>query len=284
MKISDGCYLCDSEHIVERHGRVRDSEELKVMECKNCSLVFLSSFDHINDQFYEQSGMMDGKIEIQKYRNNSYKDDKRRALYIQDQILNKTLLDFGCGGGGLLHFLKNKTEYIAGVELDNHLNKVINNEGVKCYKNIEDVKETFDYITLFHVLEHFSDPLNMLEQLKRYLKPNGKIVIEVPNSDDALLTLFNSSAFANFTYWSCHLFLFNAKTLNELFIKAGYKVNYIKQIQRYPLSNHLYWLAKEKPGGHQQWNFINSPLLEKEYENQLAALGKCDTLIAEISI
>jgi len=278
------CYICGTTSFKTRHGRVRDSDEIKVLECEECGLVFLSSFAHINNEFYEESGMLLGEMDIQKYRNNSYQDDKRRATFIESTVLNKSVLDFGCGGGGLLHILKDQTARIEGLELDNTLNKIINDEGITCHKSLIDVKETYDYITMFHVLEHLPDPMEMLVELKKYLKPNGKIIIEVPNSDDALLTLYNSQAFADFTYWSCHLFLFNASTLNKLFRQAGYKVNYIKQVQRYSLSNHLHWLSEKLPGGHQQWAYLNSPLLSEEYGNQLASIGKCDTLLAEIML
>jgi hypothetical protein len=109
------------------------------------------------------------------------------------------------------------------------------------------------------------------------------MIIEVPGSDDALLTLYENSAFQNFTYWSQHLFLFNAQTMAELVKQAGLKLNWIKRIQRYSLSNHLYWLAKSKSGGHQKWSFLNNDKLNAEYENQLASIGKTDTIILGIS-
>jgi hypothetical protein len=65
--------------------------------------------------------------------------------------------------------------------------------------------------------------------------------------------------------------------------QAGLKLTWIKHIQRYPLSNHLYWLSEEKPSGDKKWNFINNDKLNAEYENQLAAIGKTDTIIAGIS-
>ncbi|MDD4601885.1 MAG: methyltransferase, partial [Negativicutes bacterium] len=95
--------------------------------------------------------------------------------------------------------------------------------------------------------------------------------------------LYNNTPFSHFTYWSCHLFLFKAKTLEMLVSQVGLKINYIKQIQRYPLSNHLFWLVNGEPGGHQKWHFLDSPELFTIYEKQLAAIGKCDTLMASIS-
>ena len=136
---------------------------------------------------------------------------------------------------------------------------------------------------MFHVLEHILDPKAILSELTEMLADGGQIIVEVPNADDALLTLYQCEPFSNFTYWSCHLFLFTAKTLKMLFSQVNLKVNYIKQIQRYSLSNHLYWLANGKPGGHQKWRFLNSPELHAAYEKQLTAIGKCDTLLASVS-
>lgn len=133
------------------------------------------------------------------------------------------------------------------------------------------------------MLGHAPDPKSILVELSEFLANNGQIIVEVPNADDVLLTLYHREPFSNFTYWSCHLFLFTLKILEMLFSKVNLKVNYIKQIQRYLLANHLYWLANGKPGGHQKWHFLNSPELHTAYEKQLSAIGKCDTILASIS-
>ena len=97
-----------------------------------------------------------------------------------------------------------------------------------------------------------------------------------------MLKFYNNDGFSNF-YWSCHLYLFNPSTLKILLNKAGLKINYIQQIQRYPLSNHLYWLSKNKHGGHLIWSFLDSDVLSLEYKNRLASIGMCDTLIVNAS-
>lgn len=228
--------------------------------------------------------MLGGNVDIQTYRNKSYQDDLRRAKFIEERVSNKSLLDFGCGAGGLLHLLKDKTFSIAGLEIDKTINEYINNEGFKCYTSIEQINKKYDFITLFHVLEHLPDPMKILKELKEHLNPNGKIFIEVPNSDDALLTLYHNDAFADFTYWSCHLYLYNSTTLAEVCTQAGFQISSIKQVQRYSLSNHLYWMTNNLPGGHENWDFFNSSQLNTEYAKQLSAIGKCDTLFAEITI
>lgn len=102
----------------------------------------------------------------------------------------------------------------------------------------------------FHVVEHLPDPRAILKTLASMLAKNGRMVIEVPSSEDVLLTLYDSDAFQRFTYWCQHLYLFNAETLRRLAEQAGLRIVSIQQYQRYPLSNHLYWLSQDKPGGH----------------------------------
>ena len=159
---------------------------------------------------------------------------------------------------------------------------------IKIWQSIEDIKlncnEKFDLITSFHVFEHLLDPITTLKSLTSLLKQGGEIIIEVPSSDDALLTLYKSDSFSNFTYWSQHLFLFNQQTISEVVKKANLKLNWVEQVQRYGLSNHLYWLSNNFPGGQKKWYFLNSNLLDELYAKQLASVGKCDTIMASISI
>ena len=159
---------------------------------------------------------------------------------------------------------------------------------MKIYKSFQDSiaweKKKIDLITAFHVIEHLQDPRKILENLKKFLSLEGFIVVEVPSASDALLLLYECEAFQNFTYWSQHLYLFNAKTLETLVQQSGLKVISIQQYQRYPLSNHLYWLSKGKPGGHKFWSFLDSPLLQQAYADTLARIGRCDTLIAHLEL
>ena len=74
--------------------------------------------------------------------------------------------------------------------------------------------------------------------------------------------------------------MFNAETLRRLAKQVGLRIVPIQQYQRYPLSNHLHWLSKGEPSGHQKWAFLDSSNLNEAYANSLAAIGKCDTLIA----
>lgn len=108
------------------------------------------------------------------------------------------------------------------------------------------------------------------------------MIIEVPSADDALLKTYNSSAFQEFTYWSCHLYLFNSTTLHKLIDKTQFEVEYIRQYQRYSLANHLHWLSREKPAGHLEFSFLEDDMLNAMYSKKLAEIGQCDTILAEV--
>jgi len=283
------CYLCQSDKKERVEGKVRDIPDLSILRCSDCGLVFLESFDHISDTFYEEAKMRESDpnkpmLEWEKVLNECCADDQRRAEYVVADIKNKDILDFGCGGGGFLLKVKDLAGTSAGVEKDRNFRMILQDQQkLRVFSDLEEIKGAYDYITLFHVIEHLADPIMILKRLSNFLKPSGSILIETPNADDALLSLYKNKPFSEFTYWGPHLFLFNNKTLAKIFEMAGLKINYIKQIQRYPLANHLYWLAKGKPGGHNVWDFFNDNVLNKAYESQLTKLGKCDTLIASIS-
>lgn len=277
------CYLCGGKELGMRPGKVRDDPDLEVYECLSCGLVFLSSFDHIHDRFYESSGMHDGEVDIGSWAVETAWDDDRRFEFLKVLMENRSVLDFGCGNGGFLLRARVSASRVAGIELEERLQPYFREKALTVRASMEDVTDAFDIITLFHVLEHIADPVNTLERLATRLTPGGSMIVEVPNASDALLTLYENEAFSRFTYWSPHLFLYTDSTLERVAKKAGLRTNYIKQVQRYPLSNHLHWLSKGKPGGHKTWSFLDSDPLHAAYEKQLASIGCCDTIIASFS-
>lgn len=275
------CKLCGNGNYKERTGSVRDNKDLKIYECCNCGLVFLSSISNLEQNFYEESSMVDGNLDIEKRRNEARTDDERRFSFLKNRIINKKLLDFGSGTGGFLKLVKPICDSVIGVELEKAVMPYYIADEIAITNSLSNVTDKFDYITAFHVIEHIKEPVDVLEEMSELLMQDGQIIVEVPNANDALLTIYKNSEFQNHTYWSCHLYLYTQHTLAMLAKKAGLKVEFIKHIQRYPLSNHLYWLSRNKPGGHAEWgNFIDSIELNNAYESQLAKLGATDTLIA----
>lgn len=276
------CYLCNHSEFKIRKGSVRDAPALQILECIKCGLVTLSSRAHIREGHYEDSGMYGDEIpSIESWVRGTDEDDQRRFEMLKASLVNRKVLDFGCGTAGFLRKAQKTAAEVAGVEPERRVREYWG-ESIKIHGCLDDAGTGYDLITAFHVIEHLPDPRPMLSDLASRLKDGGRLVVEVPSSEDALLTLYDSDAFQRFTYWSHHLFLFNAETLRRLAVQAGLSVVSIMQFQRYPLSNHLYWLSFGRPGGHQYWSFLDTPTLTEAYAASLSAAGKCDTLIAHL--
>lgn len=276
------CYLCGRKQFAIKNKKTRDNKKVKVVQCDNCFLTSLNSFSHIKNISYERGDMHEiaasNPKEYRQLLQGLYKDDHRRFEQWKRNIKNKSILDFGCGAGGFLKLSKTTAKQVKGVELDN-ITRFYSKE-IEVKKDINNFKEKFDVITLFHVLEHLPDPINFLKNLKNYLQPHGLIIIEVPNDDDALISYYKSQAFKDFTYWSLHLYSYNKKTLGTICRRAGFKSIKVGFFQRYSLANHVGWLKDGKPGGHNKYLELNNEKLNQLYKEQLEKINACDTLIA----
>jgi 2-polyprenyl-3-methyl-5-hydroxy-6-metoxy-1,4-benzoquinol methylase len=108
------------------------------------------------------------------------------------------ILDFGCGTGMFLHRCKEEGHTIEGVEPSAtaraHASALL---GTSIHETIAQTDNTFDVITLWHVLEHIPDLNEQLNQLKTKLKENGTMFIAVPNhrSKDAAVYGSNWAAY-----------------------------------------------------------------------------------------
>jgi cyclopropane fatty-acyl-phospholipid synthase-like methyltransferase len=248
-------------------------------------LVFLDNHEHIDENFYENSGMHDENPDYKKWLLDCKRDDYRRLNTFKEKITNKVVLDFGCGIGGFLDLANEFCKESYGLELELGLAESFNKRGLNVFSDYDALVASgkkFDVITAFHVVEHLKDPVKTLHDLSQLLNEDGEIIVEVPSSADALLTFYECKPFQNFTYWSQHLFLFNSSTFEKLSRKADLKLQWVKNIQRYPLSNHLHWLSKGFPGGHQKWSFLDSASLNSAYEEVLASLGITDTIVGSL--
>ena len=270
------CRLCKSKKIrLIKHG-VRDNSDIDVYKCQKCGLEFLSQFNQADEQFYT-NGQMHSTYEVDCWLNHTQIDDKRRVKSLLPLIKNKKVLDFGTGNGGFLIYSKDIVESVVGYEIDLSLREHYEKHNLNVAQNLDFLKDKFDVITMFHVLEHIKEPENVLKNLKKYFNKKGRLIIEVPNSNDALLTIYKNEAFKNYTYWSCHLFVYNATNLKTILKNSGYKIKKINYVQRFPYTNHVGWIKNKKPGGHGIYHL--NKYLNILYTLILKILHKTDTIV-----
>lgn len=113
-------------------------------------------------------------------------------MLLLDEVKNGSkVLDIGCAGGYLGEYLINEKKCeVWGIEPNNQDAGIAKTKNYKIVisKKIEEaindsefLDQSFDFILLADVLEHLSKPEELLSEIKKNLKPGGKILISLPN-------------------------------------------------------------------------------------------------------
>lgn len=179
--------------------------------------------EHFDEIYYEARA----KISLEKYFNGIPHDSK--------------ILDYGCGFGQNIFFLKNAT----GFDISNYSISFCKQKGINATTNPEDlIDNSFDYAFSSHALEHHPHPKDMLETIKAKLKSGQDLILVIPyeiHGKTSLTMGFNQ-----------HLYCWNFTTINNLLISCGYKVKsnryhrgaaYNKLLFLYKVNFTLYKLA-----------------------------------------
>ena len=96
-----------------------------------------------------------------------------------------------------------------------------------------------------------------------------------------LSSILECEEYKQYKLWSQHLILHTRDSLKKTLEFVGFKDIQIESVQRYPLSNHLNWLANGKGGGHKTpLSMLDSEMLIDAYHNSLARINATDTLVA----
>ena len=91
------------------------------------------------------------------------------------------IVDFGCGTGGFLSYLKKKKHNVVGVDSNKKARDKCLEKKLTSFKSIKDFKENIDAITFWHSFEHVSNPNEILNQIINQSKNNLTVVIALPN-------------------------------------------------------------------------------------------------------
>jgi len=96
------------------------------------------------------------------------------------------LLDVGCGSGDWLVSMRGLGWDVTGIDFDERAVRTGAQQGlpVKCGALEQQAfpNESFDAITLHHVIEHVPDPIRTLRECARILRPGGRLVLSTPNA------------------------------------------------------------------------------------------------------
>ncbi|MCU0372730.1 MAG: class I SAM-dependent methyltransferase [Ignavibacteria bacterium] len=248
------CPLCGNN---ENKLKIKEAEFL-VSECAACGFIYLVNppeEKEIYEDYYKiefTAKDYDG-TSGPDYLNRIYDINTQRVKHLKSTINNfedLKLLDIGCGSGLFLKSCGDAGIKGTGIDVSNNaLTFARESFGLdvsgKSVNELIAENKKFDIITLWHVLEHFLNPVEELSKIRNLLNDDGLLFVEVPN--------FNSIKFRLSGYkWKggnhplYHRSFFTVKTLNETLKKAGFpepqKLNFTYSLKE---NSFLYNLSKK---------------------------------------
>ena len=209
-------------------------EDFHICECLSCGLQYTMprpSKEKIG-AYYKSEEYYSHQENKKGFIPQLYEAVKKVNLKHKLKIANKDLhvgklLDIGCGVGDFIHEAEKQGWDCLGVEPSDDA-KAIARKRIKANiinsEALEEIPDgTFDVITMWHVLEHVDDLKWQVEQLRRLIKPNGRVVIAVPNykSYDGQ---FYKELWAAYDV-PRHLNHFSKQTITKIFKTKGLELN-----------------------------------------------------------
>ncbi|MFK7988482.1 MAG: class I SAM-dependent methyltransferase [Sandaracinaceae bacterium] len=156
-----------------------------------------------------------GYMELRAAR---YRDQASLALRLGQLDKGARVLEVGCRDGQTLSHMARREVSVFGVEPGPEEAAQAAARGVDVFVGLLEEytpDAPFDQVQMFHVLEHLHDPRGALETLASWLRPGGKLIVEVPNLAQPYGPLEG-----NF-FQNAHLYSFTANTLKALFRRVG---------------------------------------------------------------
>ena len=245
----DRCSCCSSTNLIVYRKEIDNSSsdldlifssssdsELtqQLMICNNCSLLF------VNPRF-------DEKLIISSYENGTdEKFVKQNILRVKtfgkslDKIIkyfnisstsNLKLLDIGSAGGAYLLAANELGFQSEGIEPNKWLcDFSVNQYGLKVTQGVLSSNSyspnSFDIISMWDVIEHLTNPNEILRIINTLLVDNGKLIINYPDYNSIISKILG-------TYWpfwlDVHLYYFSEKTIRLILENNGFNVIEIKK-------------------------------------------------------
>ena len=238
------CVYCSGEVAESREVRdAKDGKPIVVAACSTCGLGQLQrvpSLEELRD-FYTRSyrvaykGLRKPRLKHVFRAGNRAKERLRKMTpYVRSGDVH---LDIGSGGGEFVYLAKSAGLNAHGIDLaEDYLNFAKTTYDVDVlHMGIQDLSETgtYDVVTMFHVLEHLSDPEAAFAKVHSVLKDNGVFVVEVPNLESRETAPTNA-------FFKAHIMYFTRPTL-EMIASKYFDVEFIES------TRHIFAVLRKRP-------------------------------------
>jgi len=258
---NDKCIICSSKGL-KFLNNLRDDDTHFAVECCSCGHVQTAPIPTVeeDEKYYQDNEMsrrlvpksiLEDKQMMLKYE--TYADVQCKIITNKFPDKNTKILEIGSGYGWFVDKMRKAGYDTDGIELsrekremaENFLNVNLFSHNLLEETIPNEMIEAYDVVCMFYVLEHILNPQLFIERTLRALKPNGKLLVIVPNFFDHLKQ--HSDNYNQFSYFRAHLSYFKSDTLQNLFELCGLKDVICEGTQLYSLENAIHWLRSGKP-------------------------------------
>lgn len=176
------CRICKSTELKLFYTQ-GDHDQFKFYKCSECSLVNLD-LNGINI-IANQKKYADKFNPPKDYEKE--KEAKSAYLFVIKYIPSKgKYMDIGCGSGSMLYFFKKDGWDVSGLELSDVFAQYVTSKlnvpvVVADFLNYKDNINSYDLVSLRHILEHLPNSILAMQKINQMLKPNGYAYFEFPN-------------------------------------------------------------------------------------------------------
>ena len=234
----DRCPLCSSEKIDVQFRCIDHfitNEQFAIVCCNSCGFLFTQDYPEENEiyKYYESDNYISHSDTSKGLVNKIYHLIRQLMLLRKRGIINRftglksgSLLDVGSGTGHFASVMKKSGWAVKGVEISAKARnfsastfdlEVISPEFLSALE-----ANSFDCVTMWHVLEHFHDPFRYISDIIRLLKPGGVCIVALPNSGSFDAKYYRQT-------WAAydvprHLWHFDTVTFGDFSDKSGLKL------------------------------------------------------------
>jgi 2-polyprenyl-3-methyl-5-hydroxy-6-metoxy-1,4-benzoquinol methylase len=264
--LNDSCILCknklkDYKVIYDKKIRGDLDNKCKIIECTKCNHIQLIGFRENLKQHYDDDSQSNDIVKTFNITKKDIIEKEKIEIYRRLKYLDITnkeykLLDIGSGYCSFAKCVIDTNKNIEITCLEPSINRTTIGKEINLIKETDNIiikniyldekfvnsnKNKFDIVTSWHVLEHLDDSFidTVLMNMYKCCKIGGKIIIEVPNSNDEL---FKIDKYQKINYMIHHLSYWNENSLIKLAKRNKIKKFEIKYTQRYGFNNYLNWI------------------------------------------
>lgn len=230
-----------------------------LVQCRGCGLVYVDPRPMPEEADYEEEFFLHEYKDVYGVdyiadRDNITRLARGRLEAIERLKPKGKLLDVGCAAGFLLDEARRRGWEPRGVEVSRFASDYARRElHLEVFTGTLEAAKfpdgEFDVAVLYFVLEHLRDPLGLLRELHRLLKPGGLLSVAVPNIAGLYFRLNRPAWMAERARHQSHFYEFSPRTLRKILAAADMRVIAMTSEGRYTRGHPLAsWVKRLRLG------------------------------------